>query len=58
MTDSNEGSGKRGLVQCILCDRDYERNEIDKYRQLGEFENYCLCEDCLGKEKTGWRSDR
>jgi len=54
MTDSGQQTDVRPLVQCLLCMRDYDRMQKEKYRPLGIFVNYCLCEDCLDKDKTGW----
>ncbi len=54
MTDIDQQVEARPLVQCILCMRDYERKDAEKYRPLGAFVNYCLCEDCLKKDKAGW----
>lgn len=54
MTDVDEKAEMRPAVQCILCMREYDRRETDKYQPLGVFDNYCLCEDCLHKDKTSW----
>ena len=43
----------RPEVECILCNTRYDRKETGKYRPLGAFENYCLCEACLHKDKYG-----
>jgi len=39
---------------CICCMKEYEREKSELYRPLGVFENYCICEDCLYKDKHGW----
>ena len=41
-------------VQCVSCQNDYDRADTSKYRQLGVFANYCLCEACLYKDQHGW----
>jgi hypothetical protein len=41
-------------VQCISCLKNYDRKDTSRYRPLGVFANYCLCEDCLYKDKHGW----
>jgi hypothetical protein len=41
-------------VHCIICDRDYDREDRSKYRPAGIFEDFCYCEECLRKEKQGW----
>ncbi len=40
-------------VECILCSKRYDRRQTGTYRPLGVFENYCLCEACLHKDKYG-----
>lgn len=40
--------------QCVSCLREYDRTATTLFRPLGVFENYCLCEDCLYKDKHGW----
>jgi len=40
--------------ECISCHTEYDRNATTKFRPLGVFENYCLCEECLHKDKHGW----
>jgi hypothetical protein len=41
-------------VQCISCQKDYDRKATTQYRPLGVFGNYCLCEACLYSDKHGW----
>jgi hypothetical protein len=40
--------------ECISCHKEYDRNATKLFRPLGVFENYCLCEECLHKDKHGW----
>lgn len=40
--------------ECIACHKEYDRQATHLYRPLGIFENYCLCEECLHKDKHGW----
>jgi hypothetical protein len=44
----------RPTRQCICCQKFYDRADEKAYRPLGVFENYCLCEECLYKDKHGW----
>ena len=53
MTEMNEKLPLLGAVRCVLCSREYRREETEKYRPLGAFENHCLCERCLYKDKHG-----
>ncbi len=55
MTDEVTTTAVRPTVECIICLRQYDRQRTDQYRPLGVFENYCLCEDCLQKDKVGWK---
>ena len=40
--------------ECISCHKEYDRKATTLFRPLGVFENYCLCEECLHKDKHGW----
>jgi hypothetical protein len=40
--------------ECISCHKEYDRAATTLFRPLGVFENYCLCEECLHKDKHGW----
>lgn len=40
--------------ECIACHKQYDRAATHLFRPLGIFENYCLCEECLHKDKHGW----
>jgi hypothetical protein len=45
---------ERPTRQCISCLKEYDRTQTHLFRPLGVFHNYCLCEDCLDKDKHGW----
>ena len=45
---------ERATRQCISCQKEIDRKRTDLYRPLGVFANYCLCEECLHKDKHGW----
>ena len=45
---------EQNSVRCIVCDREYSRTDVDKYQPLKHFEDSCICQDCLNKEKYGW----
>ncbi len=45
---------ERESLVCITCNRTYPRAERAAYESLRYFENYCICTDCLKKERVGW----
>lgn len=44
----------RPLRQCICCEKSYDRTQTSLFQPVGIFENYCLCNECLSKERQGW----
>jgi len=40
--------------ECVSCHKLYDRKATHLFRPMGMFENYCLCEECLHKDKHGW----
>lgn len=45
---------ERPTRQCISCLTEYDRTQTLLFRPLGVFHNYCICEECLTKDKHGW----
>lgn len=42
------------MRQCVSCNKQYDRKDEHLFRPLGVFANFCLCEECLYKDKHGW----
>ena len=45
---------EKPVRQCIMCNKEYARADTQLFRPLGVFANYCLCEECLYRDKHGW----
>jgi hypothetical protein len=40
--------------QCIVCEKKYNLSQEELYMSLRNFEDACICNDCLEKENEGW----
>ena len=42
------------IVTCIVCTSEFLIGEKDKYQSLKYFEDSCICNECLRRERHGW----
>jgi hypothetical protein len=41
-------------VTCIVCETQFSKSNDDKFQQLEYFDDSCICNECLRKEREGY----
>ena len=49
----NNAKEKKKRV-CVLCENGFEKTQDDLFKPLKYFDDRCLCNECLRKEKEGY----
>ena len=44
----------KSFRQCIVCEKKYSLSQNELFMPLLNFDDACICNECLKKEKEGW----
>ena len=47
------GMPQKGVVECVVCTKVIPKNEKSVFKPLKNFDQYCICNDCLERAKSG-----